>query len=39
VNNLKDRREDLFTLKWKKKAKQAIKINQPVIKDGSDYPN
>ena len=25
VNNLKDRREDIFTLKWKKKAKQSVK--------------
>ena len=42
VNNLKDRRDDLFTLKWKKKAKnsveesskQALKDNSHSVRDG-----
>lgn len=33
VNNLKDRRDDLFTLKWKKKAKSAV------TSKGSDSDN
>ncbi|MCC3308428.1 carbon-nitrogen hydrolase family protein [Psychrobacter sanguinis] len=29
VNNLKDRRDDIFTLKWKKKAKQSVENSSP----------
>lgn len=42
VNNLKDRREDIFTLKWKKKAKQSVEnssneqlqANSPSVRQG-----
>ncbi|WP_230658584.1 carbon-nitrogen hydrolase family protein [Psychrobacter sp. I-STPA10] len=42
VHNLKDRRDDLFTLKWKKKAKKSVskssdselKENTPSVRDG-----
>ena len=47
VNNLKDRREDLFTLKWKKKAKQSVedssseelKENSRSVRDGDPMHN
>ncbi|PNK60200.1 carbon-nitrogen hydrolase family protein [Psychrobacter sp. FDAARGOS_221] len=47
VNNLKDRREDIFTLKWKKKAKksveesskQELKDNSHSVRDGVPLHN